>query len=147
MKVVLLQDVKNLGKRLDIVEVSDGYAKNYLIPKNLAKVATSQSIAEALSKKQSIDYKKHTDIEEANLLKLEIEKIVIEFRLKSYENGKLFGSITSKEITDELEKKLNKKFDKRKICIENIKKAGEYDAKVKIYESVIANLKIKVLGI
>lgn len=147
MKVVLLEDVKNVGKKLQVIEVNDGYARNYLIPRNLAKLATAQSINEAISQKQAMDFKLKTELEKANLLKLEIEKTVLEFRLKSYENGKLFGSITTKEIAEQLEKKLKVKIDKRKIDIENIKQTGIYEAKVKLYESVIAKLKISILGI
>lgn len=147
MKIVLLKDIKKLGKKLEIVNVSDGYATNYLIPRNLAKIATNQSVSEALEKKQSIDYKKKTELDKAKQIKQEIEKLSLEFKLKSQENGRLFGSITTKEVADEIEEKLNKKIDKRKIEIESIKEAGIYIAKIKLYESVIANLKIKVVGI
>lgn len=147
MKVVLLKDVKKLGKNHDIVDVSDGYANNYLIPRKMAIEATNQNISEATSKKGAINFKKQTEREEAAIVKETIEKLVLEFRLKSYESGKLFGSITTKEISEELEKKINKKIDKRKIEVETIKQTGVYEAKVKLYESVIANLKIKVLGV
>lgn len=147
MKVVLLKDVKKLGKNHDIVDVSDGYANNYLIPRKMAIEATNQNISEATSKKGAINFKKQREREEAAIVKETIEKLVLEFRLKSYESGKLFGSITTKEISEELEKKINKKIDKRKIEVETIKQTGVYEAKVKLYESVIANLKIKVLGV
>ncbi|MCX8075286.1 MAG: 50S ribosomal protein L9 [Clostridia bacterium] len=148
MKVVLNQDVKGLGKKLDTVEVSEGYARNFLLPKKLANLADTKSLNEAQTKKEAIKYKKDTEKQDAETNRKLIESKYIEFRHKIGENGRLFGSVTEKEISEEVEKKFNIKVDKRKIIIdENIKVAGSYVAQVKLYEGVVAKLKIVVLGV
>lgn len=145
MKVVLNENVKGLGKKLDIVNVSEGYARNFLFPKKLAVAADNKSVSEATTKKEAIQFKKDTDRENAQKLKAEIEKVTVNFKLKTAENGKLFGSVTSKEISEELKKTSGIEVDKKKIILEDaVKSTGTYIAKVKLYEGVIANLKIKV---
>lgn len=145
MKVVLNENVKGLGKKLDIVNVSEGYARNFLFPKKLAVAADNKSVSEATTKKEAIQFKKDTDRENAQKLKAEIEKVTVNFKLKTAENGKLFGSVTSKEISEELKKTSGIEVDKKKIILEDaVKSTGTYTAKVKLYEGVIANLKVKV---
>ena len=145
MKVVLNENVKGLGKKLDIVNVSEGYARNFLFPKKLAVAADNKAVSEATTKKEAIKFKKDTDRENALNIKSEIEKIVVTFKLKTAENGKLFGSVTSKEISEELKKTSGIEIDKKKIMLEDaVKTTGTYTAKVKLYEGVIADLKVKV---
>ena len=145
MKVVLNENVKGLGKKLDIVNVSEGYARNFLFPKKLAVAADNKAVSEATTKKEAIKFKKDTDRENALNVKSEIEKIVVTFKLKTAENGKLFGSVTSKEISEELKKTSGIEIDKKKIMLEDaVKTTGTYTAKVKLYEGVIADLKVKV---
>lgn len=144
MKVVLLENVKGVGKKLDTVNVSDGYAKNYLIPRKLATFATNQTVAETKGQKSAIEFKKQTQREEAVRLKEKIEANEFCFRLKA-KNGKFFGSVTSKEISEEIAKKLNIEIDKKKIeLVDQIKTAGVYKAQIKLYEGVIATAKVKV---
>lgn len=144
MKVVLLQNVKGVGRALDTVDVSDGYAKNYLIPRKLAKVASNQVIAEAIGQKSAIAFKKQTQKEEAIEIKNKIEETSLVFKLKA-KNGKFFGSITSKEISEELSKKIGTNIDKKKVELEEqIKTAGVYKAQIKLYEGVIATAKVRV---
>ena len=146
MKVVLNQDVKGIGKKLDVVNVSEGYARNYLIPRNLAKPADNKSLSEANTKKAAIKFKQDTERELAAKKKAQIEQVTLEFKLKTAEGGKLFGSVTSKEISDELKAKSGIEVDKKKIVLEDaIKMIGAYTAKVKLYEGIIANLKVNVL--
>ncbi len=148
MKVVLNENVKGLGKKLDIVNVSEGYARNFLFPKKLATAADNKSVSEATTKKSAIQFKKDTDRENAEELKGKIEKITVEFKMKTAENGKLFGSVTSKEISDELKKTSGIEVDKKKIVLDDaVKTTGVYTAKVKLYEGVIANLKVRVVNI
>ena len=148
MKVVLNADIKGIGKKLQIVEVSEGYARNYLLPKKLAVAADNKAVNEAKSKSEAIKYKKGEELKEANLKKEQIEKIYLEFKHKLGDGGKLFGSVTEKEIVYELEKKLNIKVDKKKIVINDpIKQRGEYTVNIKLYEGVIAKLKIVVIGL
>lgn len=144
MKVVLLENVKGVGRKLDTVNVSDGYAKNYLIPRKLAALATNQTVAETKGQKSAIEFKKQTQREEAVKVKEKIEENEFCFKLKA-KNGKFFGSITSKEISEEITKKLNIEIDKKKIeLVDAVKTAGVYKAQIKLYEGVIATAKVKV---
>ncbi|MBR1884548.1 MAG: 50S ribosomal protein L9 [Clostridia bacterium] len=146
MKVILNQDIKGIGKKLQTVEVSEGYARNYLIPRKLASACDSKSVSEANSKKEAIAFRKSEDLKAANESKEILEKRYIEFKHKVGENGKLFGSITEKEIADEIEKVFGLKIDKKKITLRAaIKNVGSYSAEIKLYESVVANLKINVV--
>ncbi|MBR5227733.1 MAG: 50S ribosomal protein L9 [Clostridia bacterium] len=144
MKVVLLENVKKVGKKLDIVEVSEGYAKNYLLPRKLAKEANNQAISEATGQKSAIAFKKQTAKEEALMIKAKVESFNLIFKLKA-QNGKFFGSVTSKEIAEEINKLSKLQIDKKKIELdENVKRPGVYNAKIKLYEGVLANVKINV---
>ena len=148
MKVILSQDVKGLGKKLDKVEVNEGYARNFLFPRKLAKLADNSSEAEANSKKQAIQFKKDTEREKAEELKAKIEKSVVEFRLKLGEGNKLFGSVTNKEVKEKLNETLKIDIDKKKIEIDTqVKTPGMYTANIKLYEGVVAKLKVRVVGI
>lgn len=146
MKVVLNKDVKGLGKKLQIVEVSEGYARNYLIPKKIAAIADRKNINEANTKSQAVAFKKKTDYEEALKQKELIEKGYIEFKHKVGEASKLFGSITEKEIADQMNKKFNLNIDKKRIVIAHpIKNLGDYTVSIKLNEGVVASLKIVVV--
>ena len=145
MKVVLLQDVKSLGKKGELVNVSDGYARNFLFPKCLAKEANAQAMNELKNAEQSKKYKKETEIAAANQAKAELEGAKFVIKAKAGESGKLFGSITPKEISAEI--KLQKKLDvdKRKIILKgDIKTLGEYTAEIKLYTGIAANVEILV---
>ncbi len=145
MKVVLTENVKGIGKKLDIVDVSEGYARNYLIPRNLAKPADNKSLSEANTKRAAIKFKQDTERDAATAKKAKIEQITLEFKLKTAEGGKLFGSVTSKEIGDKLKEQSGIEIDKKKIVLEDaIKMTGTYTAKVKLYEGIVANLNVKV---
>ncbi len=146
MKVVLNQDIKGLGKKLSVVEVSEGYARNFLIPKKLASIADNKSMTEANTKKEALQFKKGEETKEALNKKAMIEKTYIEFKHKIGDNGKLFGSVTEKEIAEEVEKKFNIKVDKKKITLDrSIKEIGSYTADIKLYEAIVAKLKILVV--
>ena len=146
MKVVLTENVKGIGKKLDVVNVSEGYARNYLIPRNLAKPADNKSLSETKSKKDAIKFKQDTDRAAASSQKEKIEKVTLEFKMKTAENGKLFGSVTSKEIKEKLEEQAKIVVDKKKILLEDqIKTTGMYTAKVKLYEGIVANLKVRIV--
>lgn len=148
MKVVLNENVKGLGKKLDVVNVSEGYARNYLFPKKLASIADNKSVSEATTKKEAIKFKQDTEREKSLKIKEEIEKQTLEFKSKAAEGGKLFGSITSKEIAEELKRVCGITIDKKKVSLENtIKTTGMYTAKVKLYEGISANLKVRVVEI
>lgn len=147
MKVVLNKDIKGIGKKLQIVDVSEGYARNYLIPKKLANLADNKNVSEAKTKKEAEQFKKATEKQEAVELKAKIEKIFIEFKEKQGVGGKLFGSVTEKEISEKLNQKLNIDINKKKITLKDpIKNVGTYTAEIKLYEGVVAKLKIVVVG-
>lgn len=145
IKVLLLKDVSNLGKKGEIVDVSDGYARNYLFPRGLAQEITDGMLEHL--KLQEISQKKR---EEKLLEKYKKEKDIIEeqtfvIKAKVGEKGKLFGSITSKDIAEVIAKKLKIEIDKRQIELEEpIKSLGEYEVEIKLHPQVIANAKIVI---
>ncbi|MEG1705205.1 MAG: 50S ribosomal protein L9 [Clostridia bacterium] len=146
MKVILNQDIKGIGKKLQTLEVSEGYARNFLLPRKLATLVDNKSANEAKTKLDAIKFKKNIEIENANKDKINLEKQVIEFKHKVGENGKLFGSVTEKEISDELKRKFKMDIDKKKIKLEeNIKQPGVYVANVKLYEGIVAKVKVNVI--
>ena len=145
MKVVLLQDVKSLGKKGELVNVSDGYARNFLFPKSLAKEANAQAMNELKNAEQSKKYKKETEIAAANQAKAEREGAKFVIKAKAGESGKLFGSITPKEISAEIKRQKKLDVDKRKIILKgDIKTLGEYTAEIKLYTGIAANVEILV---
>ncbi|MBQ3417649.1 MAG: 50S ribosomal protein L9 [Ruminococcus sp.] len=147
MKVVLLQDVKSLGKKGELVTVSDGYARNFLFPKNLAKEANAQALSELKNAEQSKKFKRDTEIAAATKAKeiLEGEKFVMP--AKAGGNGRLFGSITAKELSAEIKKQKGIDIDKRKIVLKgDIKNVGEYEAELKLYQGITAKVNIEVVA-
>lgn len=145
MKVILLQDVKGSGKKGEIVNVNDGYARNFLFPKGLAQEATNRNLSELKKKKKAEQDKKQQEIEEAKDLVKKLESVTLVVKAKSGENGKLFGSVTSKEIADEIKKQHKIKLDKKKIVLpEPIKQLGTMELEVKVYAEISGKLKVKV---
>ena len=131
MKVILLQDVKSLGKKGELVSVSDGYARNFLFPRNLAKEANAQAMNEFRNAEQSKQYKIDTAKATAQKAKEEL--------------GKLFGSITAKEIAAEISRQKHVDVDKRKVVLkDDIKNLGEYEAEIKLYSGITAHCTISV---
>lgn len=147
MKVILIDNVKGLGKKGEVVNAKDGYARNFLIPKGLAKEATQGNLKVLDEQKTAKQMKADEELEKAKKLAEKITKITVQIKGKAGENGKLFGSITTSDISNSLKKQHNIKIDKRKIELEegNIKSLGTTMAKVKIYSDVIATLKVKVV--
>ncbi|MGM9942592.1 MAG: 50S ribosomal protein L9 [Erysipelotrichaceae bacterium] len=145
MKVILLKDVKNVGKKDEIVEVSDGYGRNYLLRNKLAVLASEKAM-EILSdqKKQQQQFLEEKK-QEAIALKEKIENIVLTFQIKSGKDGKLFGSVSTVKICELMQKQYNIALDKRKfIDKENITSLGTYDLKIELFKDVIATVKVKV---
>lgn len=148
MKVILNKDIKGIGKKLQMVEVSEGYARNYLLPRKLASLADNKSVNEAKTKNDALLFKKQTEIQEAEQLKEKLEKGYIKFKHKIGNNGKLFGSITEKDIAEEIEKVYDVKVDKKKVNLKiAIKELGSYTAEVRLYEGIIAEVKISVVSL
>lgn len=145
MKVILLEDVKNVGKKGALINAKDGYANNFLFPKKLAIEATPSNLKNLENAKKQQEDKEREIFEEAKKLEEELMKITIVIKTKTGENGKLFGSITTKEIAEHLEEKNGMNIDKRKFELdETIKSVGEYSVKVKLHPKVVAKIKVIV---
>lgn len=145
MKVILLQDVKGSGKKGELVTVSDGYARNFLLPRNLAKEANAQAMNEYNNAEQAKQFKIDSAIKAANDAKDKIEGKPVKIMAKAGKAGKLFGSVTAKEVSDELSTKFGVKVDKRKITINgDIKSFGTFQAEVKLYTGITATVNIVV---
>ena len=146
MKVILTQDVKGVGKKDKILEVNDGYARNFLIPKKLGVQASTANLALLKSKQDSRDFKRQEDKKEAEQIKEKLEKIRLDIKVKSGENGKIFGGVTSKEISDVLKDKYSINIDKKKIELkETIKTVGITTVDIKLFEGVIGKVKVNVI--
>lgn len=147
MKVILLENVKGVGKKDEIINANDGYARNFLLPKKLAVEANNQNLAKLKSKQESNVHKKMTEKQEAEDLAKKLEKIILKIQVKAGENGKIFGGVTAKEIAEQLQKQHNFKVDKKKIDLkETIKQTGMFTIDLKLYEGVNAKLKIHIIG-
>lgn len=147
MKVILQQDVKGQGKKGEIINVSDGYARNFLFPKNLAVEASSSNMNILNQKKQAEQAKKQKELDEAKKLAQQISQSKVVIKAKAGENGKIFGSITVKEIAEQLKAQNKIDIDKRKIVLdEPIKSLGTKILDVKIYPEVTAKLTVSILG-
>ena len=146
MKVVLLKDVKDLGEKDTLVTVNDGYARNYLFPRELAAEASPGRLNELSDKKASKDNKKTLELNNAKDLAERIGKVEVLIKTKIGENGKLFGSITNKEIGEKLKEQHGINIDKKKISMDTIKAAGNFVVDVKIHPEVVGKLNVKVVG-
>lgn len=145
MKVILLSDVKGSGKAGDVAEVSDGYARNFLFPKKLAKEANSVALSELKSQQASKQHKIDQELKAAENLAARISGKTINIQAKAGENGKLFGSVTAKEIAAEASKTFNIKIDKRKIHVkDDIKTFGTYECEIKLYQGITAKIYVVV---
>ena len=147
MKVILLENVKGVGKKDEIVNANDGYARNFLFPKKLAVEANTQNLAKLKSKQDSAKHKKMTEKAEAEELAKKLEKIILKINVKAGENGKIFGGVTAKEISEQLQKQYNYNVDKKKIELkETIKQTGIFNVDLKLFGGVNGKLKVHVIG-
>ena len=147
MKVILLENVKGVGKKDEIINANDGYARNFLLPKNLAIEANSTNLSKLKSKQDSASFKKSEEKKNAEEMKEKLSKIVLKINVKAGENGKIFGGVTAKEISEQLKKQYNYNIDKKKIDIkETIKTIGMFTIDLKLFEGVVGKLKIHIIG-
>lgn len=144
MKVVLKQDVKGLGKKGELVNASDGYARNFLFPKALAVEANAQNMSELKNREQAEKYRIATETAAAKANADKISGKTIKMTAKAGANGKLFGSVTSKELSEKLNTEFGIKVDKKKISVEDIKQFGTYEFEVKLYTGISAKLFVMV---
>ncbi|SDQ05161.1 50S ribosomal protein L9 [Virgibacillus salinus] len=146
MKVIFVKDVKGKGKKGEVKNVSDGYARNYLLKYNLAKEATSGNMKELEAKKNKQQEEAQKEVEEAEQLKAKLAEIDVEVKAKSGDNGRLFGSITSKQIAEVLKETYSHKIDKRKIELDSpIRSLGYTNVPVKLHQEVTGTIRVHVI--
>lgn len=145
MKVILKQDVKGLGKKEQMVEASDGYARNFLLPRGLAVEATSSNVNIMKTKKEAEAQKKDREISQAKELAKKIKDITITLKVKAGENGKLFGSITSKDVAEALKSQQKLDIDKKKLVMpDSLKAVGTFEVEVKLYPEINSKFTVKI---
>ena len=144
MKVVLLQDVKGHGKKGELCNVSDGYARNFLFPKKLAVEADNAALNELRNREEAAAHHKQEEIDAANALEAKLDGKTVTINAKAGAGGKLFGSVTSKEIAKEIADTLGLQIDRKKMSVADIKNFGEYTAEIKLYKGISAKITVKV---
>jgi large subunit ribosomal protein L9 len=144
MKVILLQDVKGHGKKGELCNVSDGYARNFLFPKKLAIEADNTALNELKNREAAAAHHKKEEIDAANATAQKLNGKTVTVTAKAGSNGKLFGSVTSKEIAIAIKNTLGVEIDRKKMNVKDIKNFGEYTAEIKLYTGITAKLTVKV---
>ena len=147
MKVILLSDIKGVGKKDQVIEASDGYARNFLFPKKLAVEANSTNMNNLKAKQESNQYRKDVEKQEAQKIAEKLKGIMLKVRVKAGENGKIFGGVTSREISEGLKKDYNIVIDKKKIMLaDTVKTLGTITVDIKLYEGVTGKLKVDIIA-
>lgn len=147
MKVILQQDIKKVGSKGDIVEVSEGYGRNFLLPKKLAVEATAANLETAKQKANSAARKKQQATDEARLLAAQLEKVSVKVAVRIGEGGKLFGSVTGKDVADALAKEHGIDVDRRKISLKSeVTGTGEYEAVIKVHPEIQSTIGVVVVA-
>ena len=144
MKVILLADVKSKGKKGELINVSDGYARNFLLPKNLAAIADNAAMSEMKSRNAAAEHHKQEEIDAAKELAMKLDGKSVTLKAKGGASGRLFGSITSKEIADEINRVFSVNIEKKKLSVADIKNFGDYTAEIKLYKGISAKINVKV---
>lgn len=144
MKVILLQDVKGQGKKGELCNVSDGYARNFLLAKKLAVEADNAAMNELKNREAAAAHHKQEEINNAKTIAKQLEGKTVTISAKAGAGGKLFGSVTSKEIANQIKTELGVEIDKKKMNVADIKNFGEYTAEIKLYQGISAKITVKV---
>ena len=144
MKVILLEDVKGSGKKGELINASDGYARNFLFPRKLAMEANAQAMSELKNREAAEKHRIDTEIAAAKASAAKIEGKTVKLSAKAGANGKLFGSVTSKDVAAEISKQFGLELDKRKVAVEDIKSFGTYPVEVKLYNGISASMFVTV---
>ncbi len=147
MKVVLKADVKGHGKKGELVEASDGYARNFLLPRGLAVEASASAINEMKGKQAAQAFHKDQEKQQAQETASKLEGQTVKFTAKAGENGKLFGSITSKDLAEQIKMQLHVVLDKKKIVLpDGIKTLGTTEVEIRVYPEITAKVRVEVTG-
>ena len=147
MKVILKADIKGVGKKDQVINASDGYARNFLFPKNLAVEANAENMSKLNNKKEANNYRKDLEKQEAQEIAKKLKGILLKMKVKAGENGKIFGGVTAKEISENLKTQYNMEIDKKKVDLkEPIKTLGSFQVNIKLYEGVVGTLKLEVIS-
>ena len=148
MKVILKEDIKGVGKKNEVINASDGYARNFLFPKNLAVEANAENMSKLKALNEATQFRKDTEKEDAKKVAEKLTKIMVKIQVKAGENGKIFGGVSAKDISESLEKQYSIKIDKKKIDLkETIKTLGVHNVDAKLYEGVSGKIKIDVVSL
>lgn len=147
MKVILLDNIKGVGKKDEVINASDGYARNYLLPKKLAVEANAENMSKLNNKKEAANYRKDVEKQNAEELAKKLKGIMLKIKVKAGENGKIFGGVTAKEISENLKSQYNFDIDKKKIELkETIKTLGSFNVSVKLFEGITASIRVEVIS-
>ena len=147
MKVILLDNIKGVGKKDEIINASDGYARNYLLPKKLAVESNAENMSKLNNKKEAANYKKDQEKQNAEELAKKLKGIMLKIKVKAGKNGKIFGGVTSKEISENLKSQYNFVVDKKKIELKDtIKTLGSFNVSIKLFEGITADLRVEVIS-
>lgn len=144
MKVVLTQDVKGLGKKGELVNAAEGYARNFLFPRKLAMEANAQAMSELKNREASEKFKHDTEVANAKASAEKLEGKTVKLSAKAGANGKLFGSVTAKDVAEAISKEFKIELDKRKVSVEDIKVFGTYPVEIKLYNGITASMFVMV---
>jgi large subunit ribosomal protein L9 len=145
MKVILLADVKSIGKKGEVINASDGYARNFLFPRKLAQEATDENLHILNQKKENERRKKVAETEEAQALADKLKGKEVKITAKSGDHGRLFGAITNKDIAEAIKSQFNIDIDKKKVAVDTIKQIGIYDVEVKLYAEISTKMKAVIV--
>ena len=146
MKVILLKDIKGTGKKDQIIEASDGFARNYLVPRKLAVEASASNLNAIENAKSAQSHRKEVERQEAQELAKKMGDMVVEIAVRAGENGRLYGKVTNQEVADALKAKYGMDIDKRKITVDAVKNVGETTALIKLYPEISAKIKLNIVA-
>ena len=146
MKVILLKDIKGTGKKDQIIEASDGFARYYLFPRKLAVEASASNLNAIENAKSAQSHRKEVERQEAQELAKKMGDMVVEIAVRAGENGRLYGKVTNQEVADALKAKYGMDIDKRKITVDAVKNVGETEAVIKLYPEISAKIKLNIVA-
>ena len=145
MKVILLDNIKGVRKKDEVINASDGYARNFLLPKKLAVEANPENMSKLKNKQDSFQHKKDVEKEKAEEIANKLKDITLDVKVKAGDNGRIFGGVTSKEIAENLKAQYKIDIDKKKIVLnDTIKNIGVFNVSIKLFEGIVGTVKVNV---